>query len=142
MARKKESIRAEYLDMFGINFLMIKARSFDSVREMWGKLIFEDDSGYELPQMIEDAFNVSSATASRYSECDPQSKRSINDIIFMANMNRDGYDSSHIIAHESYHIMNYIFDTIGHRHDNENDELAAYLLGHIAKLISDFLNER
>jgi hypothetical protein len=37
------------------------------------------------------------------------------------------------ISHECYHAVNNIFENIGHKADNKNDEVGAYMLGYLTK---------
>lgn len=38
-----------------------------------------------------------------------------------------------VAAHESYHAMNVCYRWFGAYHDNDNDEMGAYFLGHIVR---------
>lgn len=140
MAKKREAIRTEYLEMFGMNFLLLKARSKESLKELWSSVLRDGEKGtYPLCDAILGDFDRSSATVSWYNHV--ENNKTINDIIFIANINRPQHNSTATIAHESYHVVNFIFQNIGHSHDPKNDELPAYLLGHIANIITDFLND-
>lgn len=51
------------------------------------------------------------------------------------------YIPSDIIAHESYHILNMVFETIGHTPSLDNDEIEAYVFQSIFSKINSFYNE-
>lgn len=50
--------------------------------------------------------------------------------------------SQGVIAHESKHIVNFIFKEIDYLIDMDNDEVECYLLGWVVNEINKFLNER
>lgn len=45
------------------------------------------------------------------------------------------------IAHECFHILNFIFEDRGIEHSTSNDEPAAYLLGWIMKQATQFMDK-
>lgn len=47
-----------------------------------------------------------------------------------------------VIAHESVHIANYTFDSIGAKQDFNNDEPYAYLVGWVTDEVYKFMNKK
>lgn len=52
------------------------------------------------------------------------------------------YSTGSIIAHETVHLVNYIFKDCGIHLDRENDEPQAYLNGWLFEQIDEFINPK
>lgn len=125
-------INHEVLPVFQVNIFMMSASSEEELLKLWDSIMFEGK--YELPSNVISHFENSAQYTAMY-----ESGGAI-DIIYVVNETASNVEDKYIVAiHESYHILNYIFRIIGHKPNIENDEMEAYYLECIYKIIFNFL---
>lgn len=105
----------------------------------------EDDFIIKEMKSIEARDEVISILPKRLMECDAITYKEVYeddgfliDRLFL--ISKESIQSD-IVAHESYHILNMVFETIGHTPSLDNDEIEAYVFQSIFSKINSFYNE-
>ena len=119
-------IKEHVIPIFNIGLFLISAKDREEladtfpVKEHINDVLNAFDDSIQYSVMIDDGDNV--------------------DIYFILNESCLQKECPYIIiAHEAYHILNYVFRIIGHKPSLKEDELEAYLMEHIYSVLFDFL---
>lgn len=96
------------------------------------------EKGSEILELLKDFNQSTEEGLDRYDGCVFSHK---DHLYLILNISRKGFPTPGIVAHESKHLVNFIYHEIGMDLCILNDEPEAYLLGWIVDEVHDFLNK-
>lgn len=117
------------LPIFGTSLYLMMGDNWDDLVTTYYD---EIEDGEDIPDEMEQDFINNKAFAAIHTS------NGFSQLFFVANSIDE--ISAGTIAHEAYHLMNYLFRIIGYRHDLENDELAAYTLNYLVDTLTAFVH--